>query len=297
MRFGDKIPYESVVVVPAAGNSPNAATSAARLGLKTALITNLGQDETGQEALETLAGNNVDLRFARQHPDKKTNYHYVLQYDSERTILVKHEAFSYSLPPDFVAGPPPRWIYLSSLGENSLPFHQEILDYLEKNPEVKLAFQPGTYQLKLGRHQLARVYQAADLFFCNKDESKRILETAETDIIKLLEGIHELGPKTVVISDGSRGAYAYHQGEIWFIPIYQDATPPVDRTGAGDAFSSTFTAAIAFGKSIPEAIEWGPVNSMSVVQHIGAQKGLLTRVKLEEYLAKRPADYVAKKLK
>ena len=47
MRFGDKIPYESVTVVPAVGNSPNAAVSAARLGLKSALYSNMGDDRNG----------------------------------------------------------------------------------------------------------------------------------------------------------------------------------------------------------------------------------------------------------
>jgi ribokinase len=68
----------------------------------------------------------------------------------------------------------------------------------------------------------------------------------------------------------------------------------VDRTGAGDAFASTFTAAIILGKTPAEALAWGPINSMSVVQHIGAQAGLLTRTALEDFLAKGPADYVAK---
>src|SRR3989339_1595459 len=47
VRFGDKIPYERVEVVRAVGNSPNAAVSAARLGLKSAVITNLGDDQNG----------------------------------------------------------------------------------------------------------------------------------------------------------------------------------------------------------------------------------------------------------
>ena len=77
------------------------------------------------------------------------------------------------------------------------------------------------------------------------------------------------------------------------MPMYPDPAPPVDRTGAGDSFSSTFTAAIALGLSPSEALAWGPINSMSVVQHIGAQKGLLTREKIEEYLKNAPEDYKA----
>jgi ribokinase len=76
--------------------------------------------------------------------------------------------------------------------------------------------------------------------------------------------------------------------------MYPDPSEPVDRTGAGDSFASTFTAAIILGKTPAEALTWGPVNSMSVVQYIGAQAGLLTREALEGYLANRPAEYEAR---
>jgi len=80
------------------------------------------------------------------------------------------------------------------------------------------------------------------------------------------------------------------------MPMYPDPAPPVDRTGAGDSFSSTFTAAIALGNDLPTALSWGPINSMNVVQHIGAQKGLLSREKLEEHLKNAPKDYVPTKV-
>ena len=54
MRFADKIPYESVTVVPAVGNSANAAVSAARLGLGSALVSNIGDDYFGTECVAAL---------------------------------------------------------------------------------------------------------------------------------------------------------------------------------------------------------------------------------------------------
>jgi hypothetical protein len=54
--------------------------------------------------------------------------------------------------------------------------------------------------------------------------------------------------------------------------------------------------ALALGKSVSEALQWGPINSMSVVQEIGAQKGLLTRNKLEEFLKNAPAEYKPRKI-
>ena len=113
----------------------------------------------------------------------------------------------------------------------------------------------------------------------------------------MLHKLRDLGPKTPVITDGANGAYTLDaEGQAWFMPMYPDPADPVDRTGAGDSFASTFTAAIALGKTPDEALAWGPINSMSVVQHVGAQAGLLTREKLEEFLANRPEDYVAKKI-
>lgn len=299
MRFGDKIPYESVTVVPGVGNSANAAVSASRLGLKTAFVSNVGDDHFGQEIIETLGKEGVDTRFIKVEKRKKTNYHYVLWFQDDRTILIKHEDFDYELP-DIGE---PKWIYLSSTGEHSLPFHKTLAEYFRAHPGVKLAFQPGTFQIKFGVEALEGIYRRADAFFSNRDEARRILQTTEDDMPKLLSMMHGLGPKVVAITDGTKGAYAYDgggpstgsgqnsRGEFWFMPPYPDPKPPLSRTGAGDAFSSTFTVALAKGKSVPEALRLAPINSMSVVQHIGARAGLLTWAQLEEYLAKAPPDY------
>jgi sugar/nucleoside kinase (ribokinase family) len=88
-----------------------------------------------------------------------------------------------------------------------------------------------------------------------------------------------------------KGAYVFDGKDTWFMQMYPDPKPPVDRTGAGDSFSSTFTAAIALGIDIPNALMWGPINSMSVVQHIGAREGLLTQEKIKEYLSRAPENY------
>lgn len=292
VNFGDKIPYKDVVVAPAVGNSPNAAVSASRLGLTSALVADIGDDEHGKEDLVSLTRDNVQTKFIKTHTDKKSNYHYVLRFGAERTILIRHERYEYTLP-DIGS---PKWIYLSSLGEHSLSFHHEIAKYLTIHPEIKLAFQPGTFQINIPYDDIADIYKLTEVFFCNVGEARRILKTGEKDIKKLLALVRRFGPKIVVITDGPKGAYAYNGKEMWQMPMYPDPAPPVDRTGAGDAFSSTFTVALALGKSIPEALSWGPINSMSVVQEIGAQKGLLTRAQLEKHLAKAPADYKPKQL-
>ena len=97
LPFGDKIPFEYVKVVKAVGNSANAAVSAARLGLKTAFISNIGDDQNGKDCLVELQKNNVITSFVKVHKHKATNYHFVLWYDVDRTILVNHIEYDYRL--------------------------------------------------------------------------------------------------------------------------------------------------------------------------------------------------------
>ncbi len=292
LNFADKIPFEEKYYIPAVGNAANAAVAASRLGLKSALISNIGNDREGIDCVGALKREKVSTKFVVVDSNNKTNSHYVLWFGNDRTILVKHENFTYHLR-DFGQ---PKWVYLSSLGKNSLAFHNEIVKYLNFYSNIKLAFQPGTFQMASGRKTLTEVYRRSDLFFCNKEEAQRILETNENNILELLKMTSALGPKISVITDGVNGAYSYDGVEALFMRPYPDPKPPLERTGAGDAFSATFTVALALGMSIRDALKWAPINPMSVVQQVGAREGLLTRKELEGYLAKAPSDYEPKVL-
>lgn len=293
LPWGDKIPYDSAIVVPGVGNAANAAVAAARLGLSAGFVSDIGRDRSGDDILAMFAGEGVDTTHVRVHERIPTNHHYVLWYEAERTILIRHEPYPYRMPKDFE---PPRWLYLSSLGEDSESFHAELAAWLSAHQETKLAFQPGTFQIRMGADALRALYRATEVIACNREEAEHILGLGETDMRTLLEKMRSLGPSVVLITDGPAGAYAFDGAVMLRVPMYPDPKPPVDRTGAGDAMASTFVAALALGKSIEEALLWGPVNSMSVVQEVGAQKGLLSREKLETHLASAPPDYHVKPL-
>jgi sugar/nucleoside kinase (ribokinase family) len=291
--FGEKVPFKGSTIVPAVGNAANAAMSANRLGLRTAFVSNIGDDSSGKEDLAAFTNEGVDTRFITVHKDKKTNYHYVILYKSERTILINHEQFPFTFP-DIGK---PKWLYLSSFSNESPEFYSEIIKYLTENPEVHVAFQPGTFEINMGYEKMSELYKLSKIFFCNVEEAQKISginpeNMSRRDEVKiLLSEMRKLGPQTVVITDGVAGAYAYDGTEFLFMPPYPDIAPPVDRTGAGDSFASTVVSAVALDLPLATALEWGPVNSMSVVQYIGAREGLLTREKIQEYLAKRPTNY------
>jgi ribokinase len=290
MKFGTKLPFQGAEVIKAVGNAANAAVAFSRLGLKTAFATNVGDDQEGRDMVVALQGENVSTQLVHINGGMKSNYHYVLRYKAERTILVKHEDYNYHWPhirPD----DEPRWAYFSSISEKAIPYHDQVCDWLEANPEVKLAFQPGTFQMEAGAERLKRIYQRCEVLALNREEAVTVGGGDWNNIHDLLDKLHALGPKVILLTDGSAGAYASDGEHRFKMPIYPDPGPPVDRTGAGDSFASTFVAALAKGNTLEGALQWAPINSMSVVQKVGAQAGLLSEEALERFLEQAPDSY------
>ncbi|MDB5182843.1 MAG: putative Ribokinase [Candidatus Saccharibacteria bacterium] len=292
MPFGTKVPFDHAEVKEAVGNAANASVSFARLGLNSGLIANVGHDQHGRDMITALHTNKVDPRYVHINPGKVSNYHYVLWYKEERTILIKHEEYDYHWPVIHKTDMP-KWVYFSSISKNSLPFHDDVAEWLHDNPDVKFAFQPGTFQMQDGAVRLKKLYQRCNVLILNREEAVTVGGGDHKNVHDLFDKLHALGPKTILISDGPSGAYASGSEGRFFMPIYPDPAPPVERTGAGDAFASTFVAALMKGEDLQEALRWGPINSMNVVQHVGAQDGLLTEAQLKTLLKNAPEWYHA----
>ena len=290
MEFGTKLPYDHLDMVEAVGNAANAAVAFAKLGLDSALVTNVGSDDHGRAMINTLNKSNVDTRFVRINNNKKSNYHFVLRYQAERTILIKHEEYDYHWP-HLRPNETPKWLYFSSVSANALPYHDQVADWLDDHPEVKLAFQPATFQMEAGHERLHRIYERTEVLILNREEAVTVGGGNHDDLNDLFNKLHALGPKIVVITDGPEGAYA-SDGQVRLkMPLYPDPAPPAERTGAGDVFASTFVAALIKGNNVEGALMWAPINSMSVVQQVGAQAGLLTENELQQYLQHAPEWY------
>ncbi|MFC5139855.1 carbohydrate kinase family protein [Actinomycetospora rhizophila] len=290
MRSGAKLPFAGFQDFDACGNAANAAVAGTRLGLRAALAADVGKDDTGQRIVARLQEHGVDTHLVRVHPDQHSNHHFVLRHGAERTILVKHHEFAYrwSAPTGSAV---PRWVYFSSLSEHAGGYQDEIAQWLAGHPDVRLAFQPGTLQIRAGVDPLRAIYRRAEVVIMNREEAVAVTGGDHADVHDLLARLHALGPAKVVVTDGPEGAYASDGDEHLWMPPYPDPAPPVERTGAGDAFAATLVAALARGETWRTALRWAPVNSMNVVQRVGGQAGLLRLRELEELLARAGADY------
>ncbi len=290
LPYGGKVPFDYTQTVEAGGNAANAAVALSRLGVSAAIAAHMGNDQVGRDMLASLQREGVDthlIRFDAGHP---SNRNFVLWYGHDRTILVHHEIYDYHWA-QLSLREVPRWLYLSSVGSDAPDYYAQIVAWLTREPEVLLAFQPGTFQIAQGVTALRGLYRRSHLLVCNREEAVAIGGGNHEDMADLLEKLHRLGPEIVVVTDGMEGAYASDGTERYRVPAFPDPVEPCERTGAGDAFAGALVAALVKGQPLRQALEWAPVNSMGVVQSIGSQSGLLHEETLLQYLKEAPKSY------
>lgn len=269
--YGDKIPVRNLEFC-VGGNTANNAVGSARLGLNVGAVLTLGDDSTGIQIIEKLKAENVDLSYCIQQPSTLSNFNVVVTYTGERTIFTYHAPRSYEFP---VQLPKVPWVYLTSMGESYRPFYTHMAEWFVKNPDIKIAFNPGSWQLRGGVKEIGNIFKLSYITFVNKEEAEKLtgFEPKATVTKELLMALSGLGPQISVITDGGNGAYLFDGHKFLSCGIMpMDA---YERTGAGDAFGSGFLSAVIKGKSMEEALIWGTVNSASVIGYVGAQKGLL----------------------
>jgi len=274
--YAEKIAVDEKTDIPCVGNAANNAIGVARLGLKAAIYTVVGDDTQGKLADAVFKENKVDTQYVAIDTEHGTNLSVVINFKGERTIFVYHEPRTYKLPELSET----KWIYLTSASGGGVQIlHDQVFSYLKAHPDVSLAFNPGTYQIKLGFEALKPLLERTALLFLNREECMRILGVETRDIPELMKGFHNLGVKWMVITDGSSGSYMSDGSSIMFESIY--AGPVIERTGAGDAYGSGFLSGLIHGVSAAEAMSWGNANATSVVGYVGAREGLLTREKID----------------
>jgi ribokinase len=278
MAFADKIPTKGFDLT-FGGNAANVSVGTSRLGIKTAVYTHVGDDAFGKAILDNLKQEKVSVSLVRIDKKKKSNVNLVLSAQGERTILTSHEGRDYRLP-----NVSPKWIYFSSLAANHAGFQAAVPKFVRKLG-AKLVFNPGSYQIKEGRKALAPILEVCEALILNRDEAGQLLgvECVTKGEDECLRRLRNLGPRLVIVTDGPRGSYGLSkEGELVFQKIYPLGV--VERTGAGDAFSSGFTAALINGKDLRGALRWGTANAAFVTQKVGAQTGLLKKSELAKVL-------------
>lgn len=284
IRTGSKVMLDDASFL-LGGNACNVAVGLKRLGLTTALIAELGDDEFSEKLMHGLTIEGVNLDFIKRTPGAPSTFSVILNILGDRTAFVRHVQRQHDFSLDRFET---KWLYLTSLGKDWHQLYKKVVEY-KKSHNVQLAFNPGSAQVAEGPDSFAEVLSVTDILFVNRDEAEIILhgkvvskEEQETEE-NLLFRVQRAGPKMVVMTDGENGSYALDEKAQLLYEKSAKCTV-VEKTGEGDAYGSGFLAAYIHGKSVQEAMQWGALNAAAKIEKMGSQPGLLTKEEMESRL-------------
>lgn len=252
------------------GGATNAAVTFARHGLHSSFLGRIANDPAGTAVLDDLHRYKVDAKHVLYTNRAGTGYSLILLApDGERTILTYRGASSHiQLDDHALKGLHPDWFYVSSLS-GDFESLKKLVNYA-RHHRIKIAINPGKGELK--EHQAFREFLPdISILAVNKEEAALLFhgESAEELARHAVQHV-----PYVLITDGPHGAVASDGQHLYKAGMYEDV-PVVDRSGAGDAFNSGFTASLAAGKTMEQAITFASANSTSVVSKMGAKAGIL----------------------
>ena len=265
------------------GNAANVAIAAARLGLTSSILTSVGNDANGQTIQDGLEKQGVNTDLLSLDKKIKTRYSVVLNFKKERTILSYHQKRGYDFPENL---PESDWIYYTSHSEGYETLQDSLLNFLNKHKSARLAYNPGSIQLK-NLDLVKEVLAHTDILIVNLEEAEKILNTnlnQAKSIRVLIHGLLNLGVKEAVITNSSEGAWAGNSDGIWHMASF-----PVEvasKTGAGDAFSAGYLAARFYGYGMDTALIWGIANSCAVISSSGPEKNMLNKKEMTKAISK-----------
>jgi 2-dehydro-3-deoxygluconokinase len=130
---------------------------------------------------------------------------------------------------------------------------------------------------------LAELCAAADLVFAGTAEAALVLGTAiddRSDDESLARGVGKLGPSTVVLKLGARGALALTGDRTTVAPT--EPVDVVDPVGAGDAFVAGYLSALVQDRPVAECLQRGNLVGGAVCRVPGDWEGLPTPQELEQ---------------
>ena len=296
----------------AGGGAVNTAIALARLGFKTSTLIKVGTDDKAAQIRTALAREGVSLQYVRETDRLGTGSSVlILAHDRNAAIFTYRGANGLLDFRDIAAaGLANDLVYISGLSNESATNFPAIVRAAH-SAGAYIAANPGARQLSARADEFWSEIAKLSVLCVNRHEASLLIphmkapsedyrpiettsDTAPPWLLKYglqFQSIHRgliewmrrilaMGVRTVVVTDGARGAYAATGAELTFCPAL--AAKVQGTTGAGDAFSSTFAAYAATGHEVGVCLQRATTNASAVVTVADAHSALLTHTTLEQ---------------
>jgi 5-dehydro-2-deoxygluconokinase len=292
------------------GSAANTALNTARLGVKSAMLTRVGEEQMGRFVRRTMAETGVDTSHVTFDPDHLTPYVLlaIRDIDDFPRIFAYGDAADMALEegdvdPDFIASskallitgtplsrPGSRAASLKAVEAAKEAATKVVFDLDYRPVFWGVASHEQGGEMFVASEEVTRVYQSVlpdcDLLIGTEEEIQ--IAGGSTDTDEAVRNIRELSNATIVLKVGAMGAI-----------VFPDEIPenledgirvpgfPVEvfnSVGAGDAFMSGFLSGWLREEPLEECLHLGNACGAIVVSRHGCSPAMPTREELEYFL-------------
>ncbi len=243
-------PDESIIAedieIGPGGAASNYAVAVTYYGHKAYLIASTSIDPMASKVIEELNRKGVDTFYVKRVESPPGIVNVIVIPGGER-VIVKYRGANELLTPNdvprallekasiiHIASVPPN--IAGEIAERALSFG------------LLVSYDPGAYALSMP-DKILKMLRYVSILFLNRREAKAL----KTDISKLLS----YGPQMIVVKKGQAGALIAVHGGTYYKGVSRPIRPPVDSTGAGDAFAAFFNAAYLDYRDPGKALLYG----------------------------------------
>ena len=245
LAFGEVL-FDVIEGTPFLGGAPlNFAAHLARFGVDSHILSRVGKDNLGDEALGIIEQLGVSTEFIQKDPVHPTGTVEVLLNNGQPDYTIfENVAYDFIAPVDIKKVAPNGFdvLYFGTLAQRNIQSKDTLAKLVEENYfrhvfyDVNL--RKGFYSKKILHDSLRRctilklndeeVIVLGEMFFQQK-------LSMENFAFRVAEAF---GIKIIVITAGADGCLVYNDGELSFVNGYPAKV--VDTVGAGDSFSAAF---------------------------------------------------------
>ncbi len=264
--------------ISSGGSAANFATQMARLGVKTGLISCVGNDSYGQGILKSLAKIGVDTGNILVLENQSTGIFTNIEDNSGNSMVTVHPGANKFIE---------KHILDESLLIKAMTIHMTSGFPMMAKQAAEIATVNGIiFSYDPGRNaqnvDFEKILPHTDLLFVNESELEKYfgIRAKEKDLREFAKGF----PGIIIVKRGDKGSIATDGFEYCVSQAFP--VDVMDTLGAGDAFAAGFVTAWTRSERIEQALHMANAVAALTIQERGAQNGQPTLDEVADFLAK-----------
>ncbi|HDT14823.1 MAG TPA: hypothetical protein ENN55_01305 [Firmicutes bacterium] len=285
---GETVGGDNLYILPG-GKGANQAVAIARLGKKVNFVAKKGKDSIPEITMKNLIHPNINLDYLVSNKEISSGVALVNTTGTRGNKVTWFKGANDELTPQEVQAAEEAVkrskvvVICTEIPVNTI---RAAIELAEKH-NVKTVLNIGNAGTK-ERDEIKSVLKGLDIVIMNEREggylTNRIISHMETGTLAGRE-LRELGVNHVIITMGKEGTLLVNEHGATVFHRY--GVEVVDTIGGGDAFVGAVVCAIADGKFVIDAIDYGNAAGALVTQKIGAQEGMPDINELENFIAEK----------